>query len=235
MKFAQRQDLIDRLAREIQVRFKSYEIDQGLLQLGVTPPGGDLPHNSKWAYAKVALANESVRKLLKIADELGVDVPTIAGGASLPPKMWEQVGGARLFVSHLSAHKSKATRLRDCLELHNVSAFVAHEDIIPTLDWQKEIEKALRTMDAFLAVHTKGFSDSSWCQQEVGFAVARDVKIISLRMDEDPTGFLASRQALSRNNRSAEEIAAEIKKLLALDDRTKGRFLQSSPNDEIPF
>ena len=62
-------------------------------------------------------------------------------------------------------------------------------------------------MDAFIAIHTPGFSASFWTQQEVGFAVGRGVKIISLRMGEDPTGFISKHQALARRQRTAEEIA----------------------------
>jgi hypothetical protein len=46
-------------------------------------------------------------------------------------------------------------------------------------------------MDAFLAIHTPGFKDSFWTQQEIGFAVGRGVKIISFKMGEDPTGFIS--------------------------------------------
>ena len=97
-------------------------------------------------------------------------------------------------------------------------------------------------MDAFIAIHTKGFSQSYWTQQEIGFAYARNVKIISLKMGEDPTGFISKQQALPRRDRSAEQIAKEIDKLLAEDDRTaeklheakKGRGLVLG-RDEIPF
>jgi hypothetical protein len=51
-------------------------------------------------------------------------------------------------------------------------------NIPPTLEWHVEIERALYNMDAFLAIHTPGFKDSFWTQQEIGFAVGRGVKII---------------------------------------------------------
>jgi len=64
-------------------------------------------------------------------------------------------------------------------------------------------------MDAFLAIHTLGFKDSFWTQQEIGFAVGRSMKIISFKMGEDPTGFISKHQALPRRGRTAEEIARE--------------------------
>jgi hypothetical protein len=95
-------------------------------------------------------------------------------------------------------------------------------------------------MDAFLAIHTKGFSASFWTQQEIGFAVGRGAKIISLKMGEDPTGFISKHQALPRGTRTAEEIAKEIDAILSNDNRTAERLAAAQkanapPEDEIPF
>jgi hypothetical protein len=79
-------------------------------------------------------------------------------------------------------------------------------------------------MDAFLAIHTKGFSKSFWTQQEIGFAVARGVKIILFKMDEDPTGFISKHQALPRLDRNAVDIAKEVSGLLLNDDLTASRM-----------
>jgi hypothetical protein len=145
-------------------------------------------------------------------------------------------------MSHTSADKVKATRLRDCLAPYYISGFVAHQDIHPTAEWQIEIERALFAMDAFLAIHTKGFSLSFWAQQEIGFAVARGVKIISFKMGEDPTGFISKHQALPRGNRSAEDIAKEVNALLSDDDLTRAVIIANKPklpksdfDEEIPF
>lgn len=148
----------------------------------------------------------------------------------------------RVFISHISEHKDKATRLKTCLTPYGISGFVAHEDILPTLEWQHEIERALYAMDAFIAIHTKGFSQSFWTQQEIGFAYARGVKIISLKMGEDPTGFISKQQALARRDRTAEQIAEEVDALLADDERTAMKLANAKnargimpPAGEIPF
>jgi hypothetical protein len=149
---------------------------------------------------------------------------SVSAMASSAPGNWVNPQRFRLFVSHIAIHKEKATRLKNCLIRYGIDGFVAHEDIEPTLEWQSEIEKALRTMDAFLAIHTVGFAKSIWTQQEVGYAVGRGVKIISLRMSEDPTGFISKHQALRRDDRKAEEIAAEIDRILAKDPRTRDKL-----------
>jgi hypothetical protein len=241
MKQSERFDLIDRVARELQSRFKTYELDSYLKSFGLFTPADPGPISSKWVYSKGILSGVPIGTVLKIADDLGLDPGAIVAAASLPPKNWEGVASFHLFVSHISAHKDKAVRLRACLEPFGISAFVAHEDIHPTKEWEEEILRALRTMDAFLAMHTKGFSASTWTQQETGFAVCRGVKIISFRMGEDPTGFLARRQAMLRNQRGAEEIAAEIDRLLTDDPLTKDRLAEAKGitsrglDDDFPF
>ena len=82
-------------------------------------------------------------------------------------------------------------------------------------------------MDAFLAIHTLGFKDSFWTQQEIGFAVGRGVKIISFKMGEDPTGFISKKQALPRRNRTAEQIAREVDLLLSSDELTSSKLSQA--------
>jgi hypothetical protein len=88
-------------------------------------------------------------------------------------------------------------------------------------------------MDAFLAIHTPGFKDSFWTQQEIGFAVGRGVRIISFKMGEDPTGFISKHQALARRNRTAEEIALEVDTLLASDPLTSAKLATAKISNGI--
>lgn len=241
MRVSDKLALIDKVGRELQSRYRYDEIDTFLAEYGIKPPGV-VGFNSKWVYSKAALQGVPDNILVDIAGELDITVPrgqALAGGA---PRNWKDTNKFRLFISHISKDKDKATRLKDCLSSYGISGFVAHEDIHPTLEWQKEIERALHAMDAFVAIHTVGFSKSHWTQQEVGFAVGRGIKIISLKMGEDPTGFISQHQALARRGRKAEDIAAEIDAILADDDLTNGKLLTAkkangigAKDDEIPF
>jgi hypothetical protein len=132
--------------------------------------------------------------------------------------------GFRLFLSHKTEVKREAATLKEGLKLFGVSAFVAHEDIHPTRAWQDEIENALHSMDGFVAIMTDGFHDSLWTDQEVGFALARGVPIIALRMGKDPYGFLGRFQALSTTWDNAAE---GIVKLLINRDRMFSAYLQA--------
>jgi hypothetical protein len=160
---------------------------------------------------------------LRIADDLDLNTVTARAATKRPPRYWPDDSKFRLFINHISTDKKNATRLRECLKQYYISGFVAHEDIAPTDLWQVEIERALHSMDAFLAFLTPGFSKSFWAQQEIGFAVARGVYIISFQMGENPTGFISKQQALPRGDKKAEEIAKEVNSLLLSDDLTAAR------------
>lgn len=103
----------------------------------------------------------------------------------------------RVFLSHKTSVKKETAGLKEKLQLFGISCFVAHEDIRPTKAWQDEIENALTTMDAFVALLTEDFHKSLWTDQEVGFALGRGVPIISVKLGKNPYGFIGKFQALS--------------------------------------
>ncbi|MDX2165459.1 MAG: toll/interleukin-1 receptor domain-containing protein, partial [Deltaproteobacteria bacterium] len=119
-------------------------------------------------------------------------------------------GRLRLFLGHLAEYKREVGALRDALTIYGVSAFVAHVDIEPTLEWQDQIELALRSMHAFAPLLTPRFETSKWTGQEIGFAVARGVPIIAVRLGVDPYGFIAKQQALSGNLSEPEGLASGV-------------------------
>jgi hypothetical protein len=107
---------------------------------------------------------------------------------------WEQ-DHFRLFVSHTSAHKQVAGGLRDGLLGLQIDCFVAHTTIEPTREWVEEIERALRTCDALVALITPDFINSRWCDQEIGLCYGRGTLIVPVRMGLDPYGFIGRFQA----------------------------------------
>ncbi len=230
-RMAQRLNLIDRIGRTLQSRYGFADIDLYLAEFKIAPPK-DATRGSKWVYTKEALRDVSLDTIIKIAEDLGLEQEIRAAhGASTSPRNWQGTTKFRLFINHIAKDKDKTTRLRDCLTPYAISAFVAHEDIHPTLEWQGEIERALFNMDAFLAIHTVGFKDSVWTQQEIGFAVGRCVKIISLKMGENPTGFISKTQALPRRNRTAEQIAREVDLILSSDQLTAAKLNEAKQHN----
>lgn len=122
-----------------------------------------------------------------------------ADTSEIDETMWES--GFRVFISHRVEDKEKATELKKQLAKYGITAFVAHEDIEPSKEWMTTIENALLTMDAFVALVTKGYNDKVWTQQEMGFAYCmnktRGIPFISIRMNNDPKGFFGYVQAFS--------------------------------------
>lgn len=132
--------------------------------------------------------------------------------------------GFRVFLSHKSDFKDKTAKLKGQLKLFGVACFIAHEDIHPTQAWQAEIENALSSMDALVALMTEDFHDSLWTDQEVGFAFGCGVPIISVKFGRDPYGFIGKFQALSC---SWESAAKEIVKLLIKHDQMLNAYIKA--------
>jgi hypothetical protein len=143
--------------------------------------------------------------------------------ADATKRIWRN-DGFRIFLSHKSEVKKEAASLKDQLGLFGVSCFVAHEDIRPTREWQDEIEGALATMDGCVALMTQDFHESDWTDQEVGFAFARGVPIIAVRLGRDPYGFIGKFQGLSSAWSTA---AVDIVNVLIKNDRVFRAYIQA--------
>lgn len=111
-------------------------------------------------------------------------------------RIWE-AGKPRVFLSHKAQYKTETSDLKEALGDLGLSSFVAHRDIEPDEEWQREIEQALFSMDVLVALLSEDFSESAWTDQEVGIAYGRGVPVVTVRLGKDPYGFMGKRQALS--------------------------------------
>ena len=113
-------------------------------------------------------------------------------------RIWSEGCPLRIFLSHKVSDKVNVAMLSNRLSLFGISAFVAHKDIKPTKVWQEEIENALCSMHALVALVGDNFHTGNWTDQEVGFALGRNVKVISVKLaNTDPKGFIAKSQAIT--------------------------------------
>ena len=124
-------------------------------------------------------------------------------------RLWVR-GMLRLFLSHVSAHKVAVGQLKSELLRYGVDAFVAHEDIEPTLEWQAEIEEALGTTHALAAILTDDFHGSFWTDQEVGIALALGRFVVPVRAPTVPYGFMAPLQALRGDLADTADLASRL-------------------------
>lgn len=117
---------------------------------------------------------------------------------------------ARVFLSHSAAHKQFAGAVADELAVLGIHGFVAHDTMAYSKPWQVQIEQALRSMEAFVALVHPEFNDSAWCHQEVGWGLGRRVPLFAVRLGADPVGFLGRKQWPSCAGQPPKEVAKVI-------------------------
>jgi hypothetical protein len=133
----------------------------------------------------------------------------------------------RLFLSHVTSFKQRTAALRQSLSRFKISAFVAHDTIDAGELWQKEIEAALRTMDAMAAILTPGFSESKWTDQEVGWALGAGVYVLPVRRGLDPYGFIGEVQGIQGVNKKVGAVAEELFLALLRNGKTRFRMTEA--------
>lgn len=212
MRVLDRFELIDKIGRKLQSRMTTTDINTYLAGHGVRVSHATTMAGSKWVYVKELLAEAGTETIVRIADELEIPhafVVTPAAGA-VESSFWLP-GHFRLFISHLSSFAKTAGALRDRLREYGISAFVAHTDIKPTKEWQREIENALFSMDALTAVIMPGFKESDWTDQEVGVAIGRDVLVVPIMKGQAPYGLFGKYQGLkARQGLTVGAVAHEV-------------------------
>jgi len=180
--------------------------------IDVTLKQFSLPWSDEWrgtkdAYVLQMIEDAPDQALIDLALHVGFQFEKAA--SRVDPPFWRK-GMLRLFVSHLAAHRTYAAQLQESLLEFGISCFVAHNDIEPTQEWQAQIETALATCDALVALLHPNFHQSNWTDQEIGFAMGRGVLVFSVRFGQDPYGFIGRFQAFNGNGKSAETLAHEL-------------------------
>ena len=228
MKPLERMRLLDEIGRELQSRMTFNDIDAYLRQWRIDLTQDTPPVNSKYVYVKALLAGETDDTLLDIAEELEIDhgVPRTAQHEIVDSRYWSP-GHFRLFVSHTSSVKESAGALQKALRNYGISAFVAHEDIRPTAEWEQEILRALYSMDALVAIITPDFKDSAWTDQETGIAIGLQKMVVPIRRAADPHGFVAKYQGLQGRGKSVRDVANDLFLVLIANPRTRGQMARA--------
>jgi len=127
----------------------------------------------------------------------------ILAGLVLPPTFnleWEQLnpwepGRFRLFLSHAHQDRQFVGAVAQGLSTKGIHGFVAHEDIDVQAEWAHVIEYALDTADAMVAFVSEHSLASPWCNQEIGWALGRDLLVVSVALGRVPLGFTSRFQA----------------------------------------
>lgn len=125
-----------------------------------------------------------------------------------------------IFMSYAIEDKVLAGQIKKSLEEEGWQVFLAHEDIEPTAEWRDRIISDLKSCYIFLALRTKRFQGKPYTEQECGFALALDKKILSLCIGTKPSdmGFCGEFQGAEFKTEKLDPILYYLKKQLGKPD-----------------
>lgn len=227
MKKLQKIELISQIGRDLQARMSYVDIDSFLSEFQIDFSSKHTSGaNSKWVYVKEILAGEADETIIKIADELGIKHNCIIQPIAVNEADFWKPNHFKLFLSHLSSFREKAHFLRNSLLKYGISSFVAHDDIEPTREWQTEIEKALFSLDALVALLMPGFIESKWTDQEIGMAIGRNKLVIPVKRGIDPYGFIGKYQGFNAQGKTVEQVAKGIAEILFTHKLTSLKMIE---------
>jgi hypothetical protein len=121
-----------------------------------------------------------------------------------------------IFVSYATEDKALAGKLKDVLEREGLRIFLAHEDIEPTAKWRDRIISDLKSCNIFIALRSEAYSTKQYTEQECGFALALNKRILSLCIGTKATdmGFCSEFQGQVFGKKEENKIFDYCKKQL---------------------
>jgi hypothetical protein len=105
----------------------------------------------------------------------------------------------KAFFSYSHHDRKLAGKIKAQLEPYGIDAFLAHESVQPSFQWQNEIVHQLTICRVFITLLTRRFYGSHWTQQEVGIAFGRGSDrpiMVPINAGRKPVGFLSAYQAI---------------------------------------
>jgi WD40 repeat protein len=91
---------------------------------------------------------------------------------------------ASLFISYSRKDKEAAHRLTEAFKDQDFDLWIDWEDIEPTVDWWREIEKGIEQSDSFLILLSPASVHSSVCKQEIEHASRNGKRLIPVVVQE---------------------------------------------------
>ena len=121
----------------------------------------------------------------------------------------------KVFLSYSVEDKKIAGQIKQFLERFAMEAFLAHEDIEPSSNWEAVIIKQLKACNVFIPILTENFRSSQWTGQETGFALSRQIPIIPINVGVKPYGFLSKYQAFPFDENNIYKSCVDIMKIIS--------------------
>jgi hypothetical protein len=102
----------------------------------------------------------------------------------------------KAFISYAHADRKIAGQIKAEMAEFQIDCFLAHEDLEPSVEWQKEIKAEFKDCTLFFALVSSHFRVSKWADQEVGMAVAWNKIIVPFSLEGvAPYGFIGKYQS----------------------------------------
>ena len=177
-------------------------------------PAGDAPVHER-------VAGLPEQTLVDWADYLDIDAQ--------PQPGWP-IDGPRIFVSHSAAARGTFEELEAAFATLGANFFLAHDDIEGGEEWRAALLRALSSMDALVTIHSAGFAQSAWTNQEVGYALARDVPIVPILNGDVPAGFLSQIQGFRWQAGQEAQLARTIFARLNLNEALQPKLGEGLAN-----
>lgn len=119
-----------------------------------------------------------------------------------------------IFISYATEDKELADKIKECLEEIGYQAFLAHEDIEPTARFRDRIISDLKSCSVFIALRTENYIRKEYTEQECGFALAMNKRILSICINTELSkmGFCSEFQGVKLSDQ--KEIFDYLKKQL---------------------
>ena len=171
-------------------------------------------------------SHEEVSYTLRFLDGKGYLIKTENGqDYYLTAKGYEEwlfpdgpISEKRIFISYAVKDKVLAGNLKQELEKIGLTVFLAHDDIEPTAKWRDKIISELKSSSTFIALRTKNYLGRPYTEQECGFALALNKRILTLCVDtgSKDMGFCSEFQGENFKIGEEEKIFGFCKKQLVL-------------------
>ncbi|MFF0494411.1 TIR domain-containing protein [Nocardia sp. NPDC004068] len=142
---------------------------------------------------------------------------------------------ARVFISHASADRVWANRIRDWLVADGHDVFLdlhPADGLIVGEEWERALYRRLRWADAVVCVVSPDYLRSVWCAAEVGIAKANGSRLLPVRVVAGATHPLL--RSLQQSDAAADPAAARAKLAVALRRLDVGGGL-GWPEDRSPY
>jgi hypothetical protein len=228
VKPAERIPLLKKLAQALADLNDWEEIDLVLSEHSIDTSHGTRSDAYRWVLSKLKTwADDDT--LLELERYFAPSGETSA----TPPVLTDDAGvwkanRFRLFISHTHLNAAFAGKIKARLGRYLIDSFVAHADLKPSVEWQGTIEKSLLSCQAAVALVTPDFHDSQWCDQEIGYCLARGILVVPIMRGAAPRGFLGKYQAMQvKESQSALFVADRLFEVLATRPETQAHMAAS--------